>query len=460
MRNISVFILFFIPFIAFGQPLAQKIASKYQLFAKHPSLQNAGFSFTVLNAQTGNIVFAANQNLGLAPASTLKTITAATALQLLGPNFTYTTTVGYTGAVINQTLQGNLIITGTGDPTLGSPRWGKTTKKFILKAILQALISVGIKNINGQIIIDDTSWNTQSLPDGWLWQDIGNYYGAPTSAVCWGENQFQLALLPGATMASAVSLKNKLPYPFLTITNEVVTDLPNTGDNVFAYSAPYTNTIYLRGSYGINLKKEIGVSLPDPAYAMAYDVQLFLAQNNMIVKSSTTARLLGLAFPPSAKAVNILTLTSPPLTEIVYHLNQKSINLYAEQLLRTLAITKGKNATFGEGIKVLQNYWEEANISPSALHIYDGSGLSPANRVSTVAMATVLYKAQNRPWFNAFYASLPSHNNMVIKSGLIADVLAYTGYHNQYCFAVMVNNYSGSEGAMRQRLFNLLDVLK
>ena len=464
MKVISVLAVFFIPFTVLPQTLAQKIKLKYQNFASLPSLKNASYSLSVLNTQTGKIVFAANQNMGLAPASSLKTVTSATALQILGTNFTFKTQVAYTGQIVNETLNGNLIITSNGDPTLGSPRWASTTKPVVLKAILQGLVSAGIKNIKGKIIANDAVWDTQSVPDGWLWQDMGNYYGAQTSALCWGENLFELDIVPGKTAQSAVSLKNNLQYPFLNLINEVVTGQANSGDNVYGYSAPYSNTIYLRGTYDINLKKEIGLSLPDPAYALAYDVHTYLAQNNITTTNFSTSRLLGLGFQNPAKAVNIATITSPPLSQIVYQLNQKSINLYAEQIIRTLALQKNKKALMPDGLNVVKGYWQTLKIEPEALHIYDGSGLSPANRVSTLAMATVLYQAQKAPWFITFYKSLPTHNNMVMKSGLIADVLAYAGYQKNHesdlCFSVIVNNFGGSESVMRQQLYVLLDSLK
>jgi D-alanyl-D-alanine carboxypeptidase/D-alanyl-D-alanine-endopeptidase (penicillin-binding protein 4) len=112
---------------------------------------------------------------------------------------------------------------------------------------------------------------------------------------------------------------------------------------------------------------------------------------------------------------------------------------------------------------VIQDEWKNSTTN-SALNIYDGSGLSPANRVTSLALANVLYQAQKQSWFPAFYESLPIHNMQKMKSGTIADVLAYAGYqksaNNSLCFSVIVNNYSGSENTMRQQLFNLLDVLK
>ncbi|TAF46338.1 MAG: D-alanyl-D-alanine carboxypeptidase/D-alanyl-D-alanine-endopeptidase [Sphingobacteriales bacterium] len=464
IRKISITWLVLFPFMVSAQSLSQKIKSQFLTFSQSESLTYASFSFTVIDANTGNTVFTANPNTGLAPASTLKLITSATALQVLGANYRFKTNITYTGNIINHTLNGDVIITGHGDPTLGSWRWPKSNKNAVLNVILQSLVEAGIKNINGKIIADDSLWDTQSLPDGWLWQDMGNYYGAATSALCWGENQVELTVVPGKNVASAVSLKNVNTYPFLNIVNEVTTGNSNTGDNVFAYSAPYTNTIYLRGTYGINCKKQVGIAIPDPAYALAYDVQAFLVQNNIGVNQITTARALGSLYQNPAQAVTLCTITSPPLSEIIKPLNQKSINLYAEQLLRTLAAQKGKNATFSHGIAVVKNYAKSLNIASEALNMYDGSGLSPANRVSTWALARLLYQAQKAPWYSTFYQSLPSHNTMVMKSGSIADVLAYAGYHSnkegKFCFSVVVNNYNGNESALRQKLFVLLNVLK
>ena len=463
MKKLGILVLIFIPFLAHPQTLAQKIKLRYQVFTNQISLKQASFSFTVLDANTGIVVFASDPNRGLVPASTLKVLTSATALKLLGENFTFKTDITYTGSIVNQILEGNLIIKGNGDPTLGSNRWERTNKPHVLQAILQSLQKMGIKKINGKIIADDSAWDTQSLPNSWIWQDIGNYYGASTSALCWGENQFKLSVVPGKTVGATVGLANKFDYPFLNIINEVETGVVNSGDKVYAYSAPYTPLIYLRGTYGINLKKEIGLALPDPALAMAYDLQNFLAKNEIRVNDITTTRISEPSLKSFVNATNLLTLVSPPLKEIVYQLNQKSINLYAEQLLRTLAFTKGKSASFEEGIKIISGEWK-TSITPASLNIYDGSGLSPANRVTTLAMATVLYQAQKQPWFSAFHQSLPINNNQKMKSGTVADVLAYAGYqknaNNNLCFSVMVNNYSGSETAMRQQLFNLLDVLK
>ncbi|MFC5285163.1 D-alanyl-D-alanine carboxypeptidase/D-alanyl-D-alanine-endopeptidase [Pedobacter alpinus] len=443
-----------------AQNLATQLKTAYAAFAKTDALKYGSVSFTVLDSKTGTLIFGEKENTGLATASTLKTITSATALELLGEDFTFKTEVFYSGEIVEGILNGDLIIKGGGDPTLGSERWDKTKKLQILNKILFSLQQKGIKIIKGNIIADASAWDTQSLPTGWIWQDIGNYYGAGTSALCWGENQFDLNFTPGKTLGSAVEIGDiSKTYPFLKFVNEITTGKYGSGDNVYAYSAPYTNLIYLRGTYGIDLKKEIGLSLPEPSLAMAHDVSEFLKGNGYETKFIQSVRV-----PSNIKDVKpLLTITSPPLREIIYWFNKKSINLFGEQFIRTLGAKLGQNASTIEGLKVLKDFWKTKGIDPETLNIYDGSGLSPANRVNSLTMAKILAYANQQKWFKTYYDSFPLYNNQKMKSGTIANVLGYAGYagqENNICFSLIINNYSGSAAQMRQKMYTLLNTLK
>ena len=156
---------------------------------------------------------------------------------------------------------------------------------------------------------------------------------------------------------------------------------------------------------------------------------------------------------------------SPALSRIVFWLNQKSINLYAEQLLKAIALASGKKASTANGVEALQDFWKARGIDPHALNIIDGSGLSPEDRVTTATMAHVLQWARKEPWFDDFYESLPVYNDMKMKSGSISHVLCYAGYHlmlsgREVCFSIMVNNYNGKTSAIKQKMFTVLDNLK
>ncbi|WP_026063192.1 D-alanyl-D-alanine carboxypeptidase/D-alanyl-D-alanine endopeptidase [Pedobacter arcticus] len=444
--------------IVTAQNLASKLEVAYARFSANQQLKYATVSFSVIDNKSGKVLFSKNGNTGLAPASTLKVITAATALDLLGEDFTFKTNVFYRGEIRNGTLNGDLIIKGSGDPTLGSDRWDKTKKSQILNKILFNLQQKGINRITGYVIGDASAWDTQTLPIGWIWQDMGNYYGAGTSALCWGENYFELGFSPGKTAGAPVKTNTK-NYPFLEITNELTTGASGSGDQVYAYSAPYSSDVFLRGTYGIDLKKQIGVALPNPPLAMAFDVAQFL-QTNGYGSEEFKAQIL----PADAKDHQLLfSISSPPLSEIIYWFNQKSINLYGEQLVRVIGEKSGKNPSTIEGIKVINDYWEKKGIDPDALRILDGSGLSPSDRVTTLAMAKVLSFSRSKPWFNSYLKSIPLYNNQKMKSGTIANVLAYSGFSgngNEISFSLMVNNYSESTGQMRQKMYEFLNALK
>lgn len=446
--------------LARAQNLPSKLQSAYTKFAANHQLKYANFAFSVIDNKSGKTLFSKNENTGLAPASTLKVITAATALDLLGEDFTFKTHIFYRGEIKNGTLNGDLIIKGGGDPTLGSNRWDKTQKNQILNKILFNLQQKGINRITGYVIGDASAWDTQTLPIGWIWQDMGNYYGAGTSALCWGENYFELGFLPGKTAGAAVKTDPKSAvYPFLEINNELTTGTYGSGDQVYAYAAPYSSDIFLRGTYDIDLKKQIGVALPNPPLAMAYDVAHFL-QVNGYGSEDFKAQIL----PADNKGHQLLfSISSPPLSEIIYWFNQKSINLYGEQLVRIIGEKLGKNPSTIEGIKVINDYWEKKGIDPDALRILDGSGLSPSDRVTTLTMAKVLSFSRNQPWFNTYLKSIPLYNNQKMKSGTIANVLAYSGFSgsgNEISFSLMVNNYSGSTTQMRQKMYEFLNALK
>jgi len=469
MRYFLLTFLLLFSIYSSAQPIRQKIESAYRAFESDADLKYASSSLTVLNAQTGAVVFSQNGNTGLASASTLKTISSATAYHLLGKDFTWETTLGYSGTILaNGTLNGDLIITGGGDPVLGSDRYENSRSELILKKWTDAIIRAGIKQVSGYIIADDRLFGTETLPGGWTWQDMGNYYGAGSSSLSWRENQFDLIFKPGRVGAPAELLRVQPEMNYLKIVNEVTTGAAGTGDNVYAYSAPFSTIVYLRGTYGIDLKKAISASVPDPAFDFVYHFTERLKQSQIqVVKGPVTARTLTAnkeTFIPQSKIIDIHT--SPELDKIVYWFNRKSINLFGEHLIRTIALKQLNEAGTTKAVELIKKFWDQKiGIDPASLNIYDGSGLSPANRVTTMSMARILQSAKNEPWFGGFYESLPVYNNMKMKSGSISDVLAYTGYHTgasgtPFVFSFIVNNYHGSSSVVRRKMFSVLNTLK
>lgn len=467
-------ILFFICFIATGsvvaQSLKQRIETAYRTFAGHESLANGLASLTVINGNTGEVVFSVNDRLGLAPASTLKNITAATAYYILGSSYTFETSLYYTGHIdTSGTLHGDIIIKGSGDPSLGSDRYPETPDHTILAKWVSSIAGAGIKKIEGSIIANDKLYGGKTAPRGWTWQDMGNYYGAGISALNWRENAAGINFRTGGRIGDKTSIANTTSdISYLQLVNETTTGKAGSGDNVYAFAAPYSSRVYLRGTHGIDLKKTIYISLPDGAYDAAYNLQLALNRAGIFqTQVPTTAHILELSGVEVADEGSLLYQhTSPSLGELVYWFNQKSINLYGEALLKAMVYTQSKLTDTRDGAEMIRDYWvSKLGIARGELRIMDGSGLSPENRVSTHAMARILASIRNEPWFASFLESLPINNGMKMKSGTIGGVLGYAGYHTSkdgtpLVFALLVNNYQGAAQPMRNRMFQLLNTLK
>lgn len=451
------------PLAVFSQDLSSKIEQAYSRFENDETLAFGSASLTVLNSETGEAIFQKNQRQGLATASTLKVITAITALDLLGPDFRFQTKLSYTGTIDAEgVLHGDLIIAGTGDPTLGSHRYAETKEENILNKWIYAISNAGIRKIKGAIIGDDRLYGGINVPGGWIWSDMGNYYGAGFSSLNWRENAAGLTFEVGEVGEETHISNTTADISFLTIKNETTTGALGTGDQVYGYSAPYGNDVILKGSYGKDLKKTIEISIPNPAYDAAYQLYLALDEHGISVEELPYSAHQGNAEMSAAKT-NLDTHESPKLTDIIYWFNQKSINLYGESLLQAIAQYGPQKGTPSQ---ILRAYWQEKlKIPIGALKAIDGSGLSPQNRVTTEAMSQIMNYAINRPWYNEFHKSLPTYNQMKMKSGTIGGVLGYTGFHKNtngktYTFSLLVNNYQGNTGAMRKKMFELLDVLK
>ena len=449
--------------------LQQKLTTAFNSLQTDAQCRYGTVSLTVLDAKTGEQIFAVNPNVGLAPGSTQKTVTTITAFNLLGKDFRYQTPFGYTGAVSDGILNGDVIIKGSGDPTLGSWRWENTTPNYVLNAFLAALKKAGIKKINGRIIGDDSAFGTQAIPDGWIWQDLGTYYGAGATALAWHENQFDINLKTGA-VGTPVKVDSTTPaVPYLTFKSEVTNGVAGTADHAYPYlPAGLTNIMYLRGTYPVDrTKKLVSAAYPDPAFDAAFRLMDTLKRLNITVSGAaeSTLSLIAKGQPTPAMTTTLTTLASPSLSQIVYWTNRKSLNLYAEELLKAIvAKNGGKEITTPNGITVLQNFWKARGIDVNSMDMIDGSGLSPENRITTLTMATIMQSARKEAWYADFYESLPVYNHMHMKSGSIHNVQAYTGYQThrgrELVFSIMVNNYNGPGKDIREKMFKVLDVLK
>ncbi|MFD3000626.1 D-alanyl-D-alanine carboxypeptidase/D-alanyl-D-alanine-endopeptidase [Pontibacter toksunensis] len=439
--------------------MSSKLASAFKAFQDDPQLRNGIASLYVMDAKTGKVVYEHNGLLGLAPASTMKVITSASAYELLGEDFQYRTKF----ALHKTGNEASLLIIPDGDPTFGSWRWAATKEEVVLKELTQAIQKQGVKTISS-VVIDTEAWNEETVPDGWMWQDIGNYYGAGPAKLNWRENQYDVFLKSGKRIGDQVTIVAMTPeIKGYSLRSELTSAAAGTGDNAYIYFPLNAPAGTIRGTIPVNENRfKISGAMPDASEQFVNTLRETLAGAGIRGPGKSLANG---SIVPEAKYTTIYTVTSPSLDSIIYWFNRKSVNLYGEALVKTIAAKSNGAASTDKGVELIRKFWRQQGIPEPELNIVDGSGLSPQNRVTTHAQVRILQHARKQPWFDGFYASLPVYNGMRMKSGTIRDVKGFTGYHkakdgNEYVFSFLVNNYNGASGAMVQKMYRVLDVLK
>jgi len=451
-----------------AQTVSQKLQKAFQQFEHDSQLHHAISSLYVIDAATGKVVFDKNSQIGLAGASTQKLITSVTAFEILGKDFQYKTYIGYDGRGINDgDLKSDLFIEGSGDPTFGSPRWDRTKESEILKKIASTLKNSGVNRISGDIWIDDLKFQYNPLPDGWIWQDIGNYYGAGASGFNWLENQYDLVLKPGSYVGDGTELIKTNPFIYgVGIKNLIKTGEKGSGDNGYIYATPFANQVFATGTIPIGVNSfTISGSIPYPAMQFGFTLSRYLNQEKIPCESKIQISSDHILDTTHKMTLIFDSIVSPGFDSINYWFLRKSINLYGEAIVKTIAAKKYYIGSTDSGVAIIKKFWKDKGFDDEELNLYDGSGLSPLNRITTHAQVEILKYAKTKDWFKYFYDALPEYNGMKMKSGTISDVKGFCGYHKgkdgkEYIFSFLVNNYSGKTSGVVNKMYKVLDELK
>ncbi len=451
-----MFFIFLSPFV-WSQTITSKLSAAYKKFESDSQLNSGIASLYVINAKTGEVVFDKNGTLGLAPASTQKIITSASAYELLGKDFRYKTEFG----VVKGKDGFQLSIKPSGDPTLGSWRWERTKEINVIKRITAAVRKTGAQKL-GPVIAYNQGWQGETIPDGWMWQDIGNYYGAGADGLNWRENQFDLILRSGTNIGDKVEIVGTKPKLYsYSLNSDIKSAAKGTGDNAYIYFPLNSAQGVVRGTIPVNETSFI----ISGAMPKAHNQFIETLRDSLGAPGNKPGGQTAL-FLDEGTIENVEhTETSPPLDSIIYWFNKRSINLYGEALVKTIGFQKAKMGTTEKGVDLIKDLWKTKGIAATELNIVDGSGLSPLNRITTHAQVSILQHAKAQNWFGGFYHSLPDFNNMKMKSGTIRGVKGFCGFHRskqgeEYIFSFLVNNYNGSASQLVQKMYRVLDVLK
>jgi len=460
----TILILILLPLLAFGQ--MNKVLEDWK---KDMDLAGAGLSFCVLDAKTKTLVLEHNPQLALVPASTLKVLTTYAALSKLGQHFRFETRLFYTGTLDAATgvLDGDILILGGGDPSLQSELYAKDNT-LVTDKWAKLIKEKGIKSIKGKVI-GDASYFDRTIPGEWIWADIGNYYGAIPNGLSFMDNKFKIVFQTGPkdTEAKLVTYSPKYSTKTIDINSEVLAD--GSSDQAVVYGDPHAYNKQVLGTLPPNKKQyEIEAALPDPALLCAESLCKSLASFGVQCKvEQAISRYKYIETGENRQF--LFSHFSPDLDNLVIQTNLKSNNLFCESILR--AMGKGD---VKKGIEAVMDCWSQRGLDLTSLNMKDGSGLARANSCSSALLANALAKIYgDGEFYKLFLSSLPVagksgsmsnigkgkwiENNLRAKTGYMERVRAYTGYvktksGKDLCFAILVNNYTCSPSAMKEKI--------
>jgi D-alanyl-D-alanine carboxypeptidase/D-alanyl-D-alanine-endopeptidase (penicillin-binding protein 4) len=485
MKKHQFLALFFIFLICFGEIDAQnghKIRKNIRNLKKDQTYKNSVIAIFVAD-EKGKTIAEFNPDMPLLTASTMKTITTGLAINLFGPDYRFTTKIGYTGTVEDSLLNGDLYIIGGGDPTLGSADTVAFPIEDIFGKWLGFIKKTGIKRISGNIIADDSFFENEPVPDSWSWGNIGESYGSAPSGLSYCENIQYIKLKPGNNKGDKPDIVSV--YPFIPEmeykTDKLISDNVK-GNRISYHTSGLSRVGELSGRLPAGGKiAEVSVSNKFPALSCAYHFREFLLKNG--IESSPEIFTSESKVPTEAQeSIKIIGETySKELYKIINVTNHISNNFYAETLFKLIGRNINGTGSYDSSAVAVRRLLTNMGLSLNGFTSVDGSGLSRQDYVSARFFCNYFLKMKESTNFAPFFSSLPQPGGpgtlktvlsdvdsikksaIHAKSGSLSSVKCYAGYamhkRGMYVFAILTNNYQMATSEMMKAIESFMKTL-
>lgn len=447
---------------------------------------SARWGLFVVSLRDGRTVYARDAQRLFIPASVMKVYTTAVALEELGADFRWRTSV-YAASEPDRagTVDGDLVLYGRGAPDLTS-RAGRGGPSQ-LATLADGLYRRGVRRVRGDVVGDESYFRGEPQGDGWLWQDLQWYYGAEPAALTLDGNEVTLSIAPGSRAGAPVELKLVPPAEEVSLTNDARTADAGTRPSLGVTRTLTGNDVRVWGEFPAG-GREYGVrlSVSGAAQRAARLLREALVERGIEVRGR--ARTADARTPQDARldvggAVELAHVESRTLAEVVRETNKESLNLQAELILRTLGRVRGESAPAADarrtrergsdeaGVAVVGRWLAENGVPSETLALHDGSGLSRLDLVTPEATARLLARVARSPSAQIFRDSLPSAGRdgtlqgrmrgdgqppppVSAKTGTLTYVNSLAGYAETadgepLAFAIFCNDRTGPQSATR-----------
>ena len=425
-----------------------------------PALRTAVLGVLVRSLDTGEVLYRLNPDTLVMPASNQKIVTTAVAATRLGWDFRFETRLETSGPVEAGALQGDLVVVGTGDPTINAR---ENRRDSVFDDMVAALRSAGITHVDGRLVGDDHAWADEPYGDGWQWDDLPFGYSAPIGALQFNENLVEVLITPAAQAGAPAIVTLRPDGCDLVLTNRVVTGGPGTETHVEVARPPGLPELIVSGtiaSDATETRRTAAVGNPTLFFVRAMKAAL-AARGISVSGDAVDLDALPAVVTPEPRRV-LARLQSPPFSEFGRTLMKVSQNLYAETMMRALSLSPGPASMEGSRA-VAEATLARWGVPPGQYVVADGSGLSRMNYVSASMIARILEVVARDAASAPFEATLPvagrdgtlagrmrgtkAEANVHAKTGTLTNVRALSGYlttaaGERVVFSAIANNYT------------------
>ena len=414
-----------------------------------PPFDRVHWGLLVADASSGRTMYERNPDLRFIPGSNMKLPLTAAAMGLLGSDYAWETAFFSTALPVNGVLDADIYLPATGDPTLGEPFF--ESAEDALQALADSLLAAGVREVSGKLLIDVSAWDSTSVVDSWMIEDLPGRAGATGGAfvVQLGELEIRIQGAArsgqdasvewtprGTDPASGVGLGSFVEHRVITGAEGVETGLR-------ARFLPESRRWIVEGEVMVGEVRILSLPSRDPVRLGVAALARTLADRGVAIQNGTEI-IWDQNLPVGTtcesgrigacdEMFRIAGMSSRPLHEVAAAILGPSQNWMAEQLVRTVGAERGEIGSWSEGFSAMAEHLEaEAEVRPDAIHWEDGSGLSNHNLVSPRALVSILRYAGGQPWGSAFRSGLaqPGLESTTLDTrllGLEGRVFAKTG---------------------------------
>ncbi|MCF0191221.1 MAG: D-alanyl-D-alanine carboxypeptidase/D-alanyl-D-alanine-endopeptidase [Marinilabiliaceae bacterium] len=407
-------------------------------------------SALVVDVATGEIIAEYNCKQRLVPASLTKLVTTAAALDILGQDYRIKTEF----YLVRGNKNASLIVRGYGDPTTGSEYFEESSISLVASRVAEALKKQGILHLS-KVEFDDSYIKGPGYIDKHVWEDMGNYYGATPKSLNIYDNIQNIYLSSPQKAGELCSIIGRTPNEDSQI-DCYVQSYSGKSDSAYVYGVD-DGCRYISGAIPAGQSSyKVKSVLPNVQYGYCNELSKEL-RNTGIVVDMVMQESVEIDMTESEL---IMTTYSPTVLEMITMTNQKSINMFAEAISLAVAAGKdGNSSSWGEATRSLRAFGKRTmGIEPE---LYDGSGLSPFNSLSSRELVDLLLYISRQPYSKSFRESLAKagetgtlsswgrgsklQGRTIGKSGTMTGVIGYAGYVNgnngkEYAFSILVNH--------------------